>query len=286
MSLRGALSALAIGVADKISDRAYLSVMHRVSLGRWPQIDKPQTFNENLLTYKFASRGDPRFTTMVDKIDAKPAVAEMIGEKYIIPTLWHGTDVEQLRQQNLSMPYVIKGSHGWAQNYFVRSGADLDWPKIEAMARRWLSERHGRRSREYPYLALEPRILVEPFIGSGGVLPVDYKLFTFAGKVAFIQVDEGRETEHTRTMFTPEWKPLPARLLYPNIPHEVQPPVTLPLMLASAEKLGKEFPFARIDFYDVDGAMYFGEMTFFPEGGNGRFQPDSFDRELGELWPG
>jgi hypothetical protein len=136
------------------------------------------------------------------------------------------------------------------------------------------------------YNEMERQIVVEPLIGdpSPGASLIDYKFFVFGGRAEFIEVDTDRNNSHRRVFYDRNWKRQPFGLKYPLETREIVHPRHLAEMLEAAEKLGSEFSFARVDFYDLDNGPKFGEITFAPGSGYLPFHPASYDRVFGDLW--
>jgi hypothetical protein len=169
-------------------------------------------------------------------------------------------------------------------NVFVRTPAKRDWSKIEPLCAKWMGEVYGDWGGEWVYWNIKRQLLVEPFIGALAKLPVDYKLWTFHGRVEFIQVDIDRETNHTRVMFDRDWKPLPFNIHYETYQGEIPRPSSLSKMLEAAEILSERVPFVRVDFYEIEEKPRFGEMTYYPDSGWARFLPHEYDAKVGALW--
>lgn len=143
-----------------------------------------------------------------------------------------------------------------------------------------MKTRYGYWLDEWLYRDIPRGLLVEPFIGVAGSLPVDYKLYVFSGKVAYIQVHLEREHDHRWLLFTPKWRRRSAASRDTDPPR----PASLDAMIAAAETLAQGVDFVRTDFYEVAGRPLFGEMTFYPGSGLDPFDPDDLDFELGALW--
>lgn len=257
-----------------------LSLMHWWRNGYLPDLARPSTFNELVQARKLHDR-DPRLPLLADKIEAKAHVARRLGPEWVIPTLWRGTSLPD--RPEWPLPFVLKSSHGCCQCAFVRTG-DEDWPALRRRAQSWLKRRYGGVLDEWLYSQIEPRLLVEPFVGRQGALPVDYKFFVFGGRAEFVQVDTDREHGHKRVIFDRSWRPLACALQYPLERREIAPPASLPRMIAAAEALGRGFDFVRVDLYEVDERPMFGELSFYPGSGLDRFRPARFDALFGEHW--
>jgi hypothetical protein len=137
---------------------------------------------------------------------------------------------------------------------------------------------------EWSYSRISPQVLVEPFMGAIGESLMDYKLWTFHGKVEMVQVDTGRERDHRQAFYDRNWKRLPFSQGYPEMVSEMPPPRSLEAMIAGAEMLSEDIPFVRVDLYEVAEQPVFGEMTFFPNSGIRHFSPPEYDAKLGALW--
>jgi hypothetical protein len=135
---------------------------------------------------------------------------------------------------------------------------------------------------EWVYSKIKPQVLVEPFINELSELPTDYKLWTFSGRVGFIQVDTDREVAHKRTMFDRDWNRLPFTTGYPVDDREIVRPASLARMIDAAEVLSESMPFVRADFYDIAGRPIFGELT--SDSGTARFEPPEYDRQVSAMW--
>lgn len=287
MSVKQHLLNAAQRAAGRVSDRAYLSIRFRRKFGRWPALRHPRSFNEHLLDYKLSTKGDPRLPRLSDKAAVKDYVAATVGPEYVIPTIWHGPELPPRDQRNWPKPYVVKSTHGSKQIIFVRTEEDEDWDRIEAVTRKWLSTGYatGRKHREWHYDQVPRQLIVEELIGDGKTVPPDYKIFVFDGRVGLMWKDEGRYVDHKRYTFDRDWNPQPFDFYHRRGAVDPARPATLPEMIRVSEALGKGFEFVSIDLYDVNGRIYFGEMTFFPAAGNGRFFPPEGDYALGRLWP-
>ena len=258
----------------------WLKLLHLARNRHWPDFEAPRRFNELVQAKKLNDR-DPMLPILADKVKVKNYVAQRLGPDWLIPTLWHGRNLPD--RPLWPVPFVVKSNHGSQQCIFVRDDK-ADWAAIRRRAHRWLESRYGGILGEWLYAQIEPQILIEPFIGSGGALPVDYKFFVFGGRAEFVQVDTDREHGHKRTLFDRSWTRLPAVFHFPNEPREIAPPASLAEMLDAAETLAGDMDFVRVDFYEVDGRPLFGEMTFYPGSGLDRFRPAYFDVMFGERW--
>lgn len=229
---------------------------------------------------------DPRLPSLTDKVQLKEHVTGVLGEGWVIPNIWVGEKLPPRVERKWPIPYVLKASHGSGWNIFVCHPQNQNWDHIEAAAEQWLGRDYGQETREWAYTQIGPRrLLVEPFMGVGPVAPPDYKLFVFNGRSALVQVDLGRLQTHRQFFYDTNWNRKTFCYVCAFSPEEVEPPQSLAKMIWAAERLAADFPFVRVDFYEIAGKPYVGELTFYPNAGQIPFKPESIDQELGSLWP-
>lgn len=269
-------------VQSSLADTAYslwrdlrIRVIYFYRHGRLPNLDHPQTFTERIQDRKRFDR-DPRLPRLSDKIEAKTYAANRLGEDWILPNLWTGTVLPNA--PDWPMPSVLKSSHGWNQIAFLKDSSQ-DWRALQRLSQRWLKKTHGLWLDEWAYTQIPPRLLVEPYIGDGDILPIDYKFYVFGGEVTLIQVHLARGQDHRWMLFDRDW----TRISRQTHDHPKAPPC-LPEMIIAAETLARGFDFVRVDLYEFENKPLFGEMTFYPGSGYDRFDPVSLDWTIGKMW--
>jgi len=180
------------------------------------------------------------------------------------------------------MPFVVKARHGCNQIAIVRDPDVANWDAIRASADGWVKRRYGFWLDEWLYSRVERGIIVEPYVGVGDVLPIDYKFYVFGGRVEFIQVHLDRATRHHWILLDRDWNRMPGCL------HSGTPvaPSRIAELIAAAEALGADFDFVRVDLYQPGDHPLFGEMTFYPGSGLDPFDPPELDAMIGERWRG
>lgn len=275
---------LAVDAARRVSEKSApsLPMLARVHLAyawrhRRPlDLDDPQRFTELVQRRKLYGH-DPRLPLLIDKVNAKRVVAQQLGEEWVTPTWWSGQTLPP--EPCWPGPFVIKSRHGCNQRRFVRHGTE-NWAAIRRAAAGWMRRDYGFWLGEHGYRGIPRGLLVEPFVGNGGMLPIDYKLYVFHGQVSFIQVHLGREDDHRWLVFDRDW----CRVSSLTADSDPSPPVSLMRMIEGAEVLGRGFDFVRIDFYEVGEQPRFGEMTFYPGSGLDPFDPPELDLMMGALW--
>lgn len=221
---------------------------------------------------------------MVDKYAVKQYVAQRIGTRYIIPTLGIWDRVEDVDFQGLGERFVLKCTHDSGSAVLCDDRASFDWITAEKHLRECMRRNYYWQSREWPYRNVKPRIIAEPYlVDESGVELKDYKFFCFHGEPKLIQVDYDRFHDHKRNLYTTDWEYIPAMIQYPTDPaHEIPRPAALDEMLRIAANLSQGIPHVRVDLYQCDGQVYFGELTFHHGGGMEHFDPESLACQMGD----
>lgn len=248
---------------------------------RFPRILKPKTFHEKLNYRILFDRR--RFLVMASsKVVSKQYVESLNIPGLLVPrTLWTGTDVSELEGHEVDCAWVLKPSHRSGEVVTGSSGK-ISRAQLTLNVDEWLEEREYRVAKLWAYKQAPREILLEQRIGQVDSFPLDYKFFVFDGRVAMIQVDYGRGDDHTRCLYSPDWKLLPYNYAVPQgVPSPA--PNELPSMLRIARTLGSGFDFIRVDLYAEGGEVFFGELTAYPSGGLSPW-PSELDQQLGHLW--
>lgn len=258
--------------------------MYFVKFRRFANLREPRTFNEKINWRKLHQR-DPRFTLFADKVAVKDEIARLIGAEHLIPTLWIGERPEDIPFDELVPPYVLKVNHGSGGHIFIRRPEDVDREKIRAALSGLLRHSHGRAAREWAYYDIPRKIIVERMLDLfGDDDPEDYKFFVYHGRIHFVQLGFNRLVSRKKAYYDRDWNKLPIATVRINVERPIPRPANWDKMIEIAEKIGSLFDFARVDLYSVAGKVYFGETTFYPNGGYARRSPEVWDLKFGEPW--
>lgn len=268
------------------SDKLYLTLLYRGSTGEWINWSSPQTFNEKLQWLKIYNRKE-EYGMMVDKNRVKEYVANKIGKEYVIPTLAHWDKAEKIDLNSLPNEFVLKTTHGGGgQDVIIcRDKEKLDLDKAKNKMAHSMRENNYPIFREWPYTLVKKSIIAEKFLQSENGELKDYKFFCFNGKPRFFKVDFGRFVEHHANYYDLDWNLLPfGEANFPPVPDHVEErPKNFDKMVEIVKTLAKGIPFVRIDLYNIEGQIYFGEITFFPASGLGRFTDKEWERKVGSM---
>lgn len=273
-----------LGFYRHTDDRRYLEKLYRATFGKELNLENPQTFNEKLQWLKLYDR-KPIYTTMVDKYAAKEYVADKIGGEYIIPTLGVWDKFDDIDFGALPDQFVLKCTHDSGGLAICKDKKTFDIEAARKKINRCLKRNYYYTFREWPYKDVKPRIIAEKYmVDESGYELKDYKIFCFDGqpKIMFIATDRANPEEETKfDFFDMEFNHLPFQNGHPNAKRAIMQPKGFEKMKELAAKLSAGIPQVRVDFYDIDGKVYFGELTFSHWSGFVPFDPEEWDYKLG-----
>lgn len=272
------------GFYNSMPDEMFLRRSFRAAMGKDLNLDAPQTYNEKIQWLKLYDR-NPAYTAMVDKHEVKAYVAEQIGQEYIIPTLGLWDRVEDIDFSSLPEQFVLKCTHDSGGLVICRDKSKLNIAAAKKKLTKSLKTDYYLHGREWPYKNVKPRIIAEEYMEDTKTSELrDYKFFCFDGvaKALFIATDRQTSGEETKfDFFDMEYNHLDFRNGHPNAVQCPAKPENFDLMRTLSEKLSQGIPHVRVDFYEVDGKVYFGELTFAHWSGMTPFEPEEWDYTFG-----
>lgn len=267
-----------------LPDRLYIQIYYFAKFHKFCKLKNPKTYNEKLqwLKLNYRIRSDQQ---LVDKFDVKKIIEEKIGAEHIVPTIGVYTDATEIDFDSLPNSLVLKCTHDSEGLVLVEDKASLDQDAARAKLNHALKKNFYPIGREPHYRDIRPRIIAEPFLKDevhGQLL--DYKFFCFDGEVASMFVASDRSSGNTKfDYFDAEYNPLDIRQSYPNSNTLPVRPARFQEMKDIARRLSEGHPHVRVDLYEVNGKVYFGELTFFHFSGFSPFIPKHWDLEWGKL---
>lgn len=272
-------------IGQSLSDEKYLRLIYWIKFGKKLNLEHPTTFNEKLQWLKLHDH-NPMYPRMVDKITAKDYVASIIGDEYIISTLKVYGSVEDIKLDELPNQFVLKTNHSGGNSGVVvcreKSAFDLD--AVKRKLKISLESDMFSHSREWPYTQIKPQVFAEKYMSEGNQEGLnDYKFFCFNGEVKALFVGTERNTGDVKfDFFDADFNHLDLVQTHPMSGHDIEKPLNFELMKQLAAKLSKGFPHVRVDLYNVQGKIFFGELTFYHHGGFYPFHPEKWDRVFGD----
>lgn len=248
-----------------------------------PNLKAPTTFNEKLNWRKLHDH-DPLLTVAADKIASKSFVSNICPEIEVPQTLWEGDSFDDFPLGKLPEKYVVKANHGSRMNLFFDELNKPDLKALKALHPSWIKHDQFSTLGEWGYKNIVKKVFVEEFLDFSGTVPDDYKFFVYHGKVKFIQLDTGRFKKHYRNMYTENWDDLNINFSHDRKTPSPEKPELFNTMRQAAEKIGQYFTFIRIDFYQLNNKVYFGELTVYPGAGYEVFPTGEVDKMFGQPW--
>lgn len=281
----GILPAILIKYGGWIPDRLYLQILFFLKMGRKLNLKTPQTFSEKLQWLKLYNR-KAEYTMMVDKYSVKNIVASLIGEKYVIPTLGVWDSPEQIEWDVLPDKFVLKTTHGGGNSGVVicKDKNTFDRNKALQKLQKSMKQDIYKSYREWPYKNVSRKIIAEQYVIDEMTKELrDYKFFAFDGKVKALFIATDRNTGNVKfDFYDSDFNHLDVYQIHPMSGKEIVKPSHFEEMKCVAEKLSKGLPAVRIDLYEANGKVFFGEFTFFHHGGLVAFHPEKWDYKFGE----
>ena len=277
-----------------LSDKKDLENRFKRAQGYKLNLHNPQTINEKIQWLKIYDR-TAFHTLCADKYAVRYFFKEKFGEEHLIDLVFHTADWKEILFENMpDFPFIIKPNHGSGWYKIIHNKNEIDWKEMQTLSRYWLSQNYYPFQREWQYKNIKPQIIVEKLlICKNGQIPTNYRVHCMHGKVELIALTVylGGNTENYRNLkFDRDWKYLDfdwaekgANLAKLRYNEEFSKPECLNQIIAIAEEVSKYFKYVRVDFYEVDGKLYHGEITFHDGGGFERITPFEWDLKLGKL---
>lgn len=274
-----------IGVSKIIPDALYLKIAYRAYHGESLNLEKPVSFNEKLQWLKLHDR-NPAYTSMVDKYEVKKYISEIIGEEYVIPTLGVWEKFEDIDFDSLPEQFVLKCTHDSGGLVICKNKSDFDIETAKKKINKSLRKNFYYTAREWPYKNVKPRIIAEKYMEDieAGEL-IDYKFYCFSGepKLMFIGTERYIGDGPVKfDFFDMNFGHIDLTIEgHANAKVLPKKPQNFEKMKQFCMILSKDIPHVRVDFYEVNGKLFFGELTFFDSGGYQTFNPKDWDFILG-----
>lgn len=271
------------GIQRFIPSKLYVQIEYKSFMGKPLNLKEPKTYNEKIQWLKLYDQ-KPEYTRFVDKYEVRSFVAETIGEQYLIPLLGIYDSFDEIDFTSLPKEFVIKPTHSSGDIYRCKDKSAINAMELRKLVEAWMKHNYYFDHREWPYKNIKPRIVCEKYlVDESGTDLSDYKFFCFHGEPQFINVISGREKDICLDSFDASFRHIPVVHAHKNNPKKIKKPVGYEKMVELARILSKNFLHVRVDFYNVKGKIYFGELTFYPSAGLRGFEPESYDEAFGNL---
>lgn len=272
------------GLLRFLSDRQWVKLMYRVRMGKKLNLDNPRTYNEKLQWMKL-NYYNPLYTQLADKYEVRKYISNKIGDEYLIPLLGVYDNFDEIDFNELPDQFVIKCNHDSGGLVICRDKSKLDINKARNKIERCLKRNYYKISREWPYKDVKPRIIIEKYMVDESSYELkDYKFYCFDGKSKVMQMitDRGADDGMKLDFFDMEFNHLDMTKVFPNSKKKLKKPEKFEEMIELAEKISEDFPHVRVDLYNINGKLYFGEFTFFSSSGLKPLKPEKWDKIFGD----
>lgn len=283
-SARYQLSRVIKRLSPLFPDRVYLKALFYLTMGRHLDLNNPQTFSEKLQWLKLHQR-TPFYTSLVDKLAVKQRISQILGEEFVCPVLAVWDSVDEVDLDSLPDSFVLKTTYSGGNNgvAICKDKKSFDWEAAKAK----LQEEAKRtdiyyRYREWPYKHVARKVFAEKYLGDN---LTDYKFYCFDGDADCVLVCTDRQKGRIKYYFLDQnWHLLPYNSDSKNAPEgfSLPRPEGMDRLFDLAAQLSKGFPFVRVDFFDVDGSIYFAEYTLYPASGLDPKKTAEFEKRAGE----
>jgi hypothetical protein len=264
-------------------DRLYLKLNFYARMGRRLHLKNPKTFNQKIQWLKLNDR-KPIYTRLVDKYEVRNYITKHLGQEYLIPLIGVYDSFDEINFDELPNKFVLKCTHDSGGLVICTDKDELDIKAARDKINKSLKRNFYYIGREWPYKGVKPRIICEQYmVDESGTELKDYKFLCFNGtpKCSFVCLNRNSPNGLNVDFYDIDWNPMSFERHYPSSGIPIKRPENYNEMIEIAKKMSKDIPFVRIDFYEIDGQIYFGEFTLYPGCGYEEFSPESYDEILG-----
>jgi len=267
-----------------ISDLNFLRVVYFLRTRKFLNVKNPVTFNEKLQWLKLYNR-NPILSKLADKYKVRDFVAKKVGSDILIPLIGVYDSFDDIDFDKLPDKFILKCNHASGWNFVCEDKGRLDYKKMKKLFDFWLKTNYYYHGRSWEYKNIKPKIVCEKFLSQEGTFGLDdYKFHCFNGRPVYIQYIKNRLKGRTKeTYYNTKWKFQPFNMTNCRNTKLVDRPKNLKKMLDISKKLSKGLPYARIDLYNLDGRIYFGEVTLCPANGMDNFDPPKYEKIFGDM---
>lgn len=274
-------------LTDFIPDKIMIKLQYRIANGRKLDLREPVRFTEKLQWYKLNYR-DPLMTLCSDKYSVREYIISKGYEDILVPLYGVYERAEDIDFDKLPNKFVLKTTNGSHTNILCEDKSKLDINTTRKTLNQWLNAWDGKVGREWAYHDIPPRIICEEYLDKDKNNDlIDYKFFCFNGEPfsLYVIVERFLEDGIKLGIYDSKFKKIPYnRADIRDLTTNAVKPKNFEKMLEIARVLSKDFPHVRVDLYNIDGKIIFGELTFYTAGGYQRYEPDEFDFILGEMF--
>ena len=283
--LKRAIAVSVRGIIKFFSKRKYVELQYKYITHHKLNLDNPVRYTEKLQYLRlYVYPKDKEVSRCAGRVGVREYVKELGYEDTLIPIYGIYDSFDEIDFDKLPNKFVMKCTHGSGMNFICKDKSEIDIKELRTKFNCWLKTNYGKKTVELHYSPIKPQIIIESFIEENGRLPVEYKIHVFNGIAKSLYVVTARNIDIRYNNYYIDWTPFEGSQFngWKKTDYLLQKPDNFDKMVSFAEILAKKFPFVRVDLYDVNGKIYFSEMTFTPAKGTLILDEDKADFEMGE----
>ena len=270
-----------------IPDKVYISIYYFAATGRLPNLKNPKLFSEKQQWLKLNDI-HPEYSVLVDKLMVNEYVETILGPGHVFPVLGKWKSFDEIGFDTLPNQFVLKCNHDSGSTKVIRDKSKLTKEDIDKLKSHFdyrMKQDYFIIGREYQYKGIDRYIIAQQYMqymDQPDKDIEDYKFFCFNGEPKLMFVATDRSTDVKFDFFDMDFNWLDIQNIHPNSGKKIEKPATFEQMKKIAANLSKGIKFVRIDLYEIDGTVYFGEYTFYHGGGYCLFHPMEWEKKLGD----
>lgn len=268
-------------VKKLIPTKWYIMIQYKYYYGKKLNLKNPKLLSEKIQWLKLYNK-NPEYIHLIDKYEVRKHISNIIGEQHLNPLLGLYNSFEEINFDILPNEFVLKPNHTSGDIFICRDKSKIDLEQLEKQVNKWIKINFYWAHREWPYKNIKPKILCEKFMIDEGIQELmDYKFMCFHGKPKFCVVCLNRNVNVNMDIYDMKWERMPFRWTFPNSRKSIPQPINFEKMIEISKQLSKNIPLVRVDLYEVNGQIFFGELTFYPCSGFINFIPQKYDKIFG-----
>ena len=268
-----------------IPDKTMLKIQYWIKFKRKLNLKQPNKFSEKIQWYKLYYR-DPIMNICVDKYRVREYLSSKNLEGILVKLYGVYDSADEIVFDRLPNSFVLKTTNGSGTNIICKNKNDLNEQEVKRKIKNYFKQSNSNAGREWAYSKSSKKIIVEELLidsdNPNGI--DDYKFYCFNGIPRFVVVDKDRYADHKRNFYSSDWALIQVTSEYDNYPLPIDKPKNYERMIEIVKTLSNDFPFVRVDLYNIQGKIYFGELTFYPYSGYMPLNPSKYDVEFGEMF--
>lgn len=272
-------------IIKAFSKKKYISLQYKYITHHKLNWNDPKRYTEKLQHLRYYEYpNNPLVNKCAGRVGARNFLIENNLANYLIPVIGIYDKFEDINFDKLPNQFAMKCTHGCAMNYICFDKSKINIPELKKKFKKWLKTDYGKKTVELHYSPIKPQIIIEELMLENGQLPTEYKIHCFNGVAKSLYVVTSRGKDIRYNNYYIDWTPFDGSQFngWKKSDTVLKKPINFAEMIKISELLSAKFPFVRVDLYNINGKIYFSEMTFTPAKGTLILDDDKCDFEMGE----